>query len=227
MYKPRVSWDIPAEGKVLDGLAQMPLGMSVWFLVNRLWVWCSTFCSVVVWHSLAAGPVYYEDLLSGLQGCVFCLSLLPLSPHPSLGSEQNFQKWKHRLICETFCSLSVREKMILGDLGVLAWDHLVYGRHTHQWRVSQTCWFVVTALALAVLEDHSALRELGVELRGNVKSHGSGLNMSYHQMQDKHWWACPVCRAGSFPSPSTTVTGQTDSSGFPFLRLMQSRVAIN
>lgn len=110
MHKPRVSWDIPAEGKVLVGLAQMPLGMSVWFLVNRLWLWCSTFCSVVVWHSPAAGPVYSEDLLSGLQGCVFCLSLLPLSPRPSLGSEQNFQRWKHRLIRETFCSLTCEGK---------------------------------------------------------------------------------------------------------------------
>lgn len=56
----------------------------------------------------------------------------------------------------------------------------------------------------------AALMELGVDLQGNVKSRGSGLNMSYHQMQAKHWWTCPVCRAGSFLGRSTTVTGQTD-----------------
>lgn len=49
--------------------------MSVQFLANRLWVWCSRL------YCLAVGPIYCEDLLSGLQGCLLPLSLLPLFPH--------------------------------------------------------------------------------------------------------------------------------------------------
>lgn len=200
--------------------------MSVQFLANRLWVWCSRL------YCLAVGPIYCEDLLSGLQGCLLPLSLLPLFPHFFLWDPSRTFGDGSTVSFAFFLLFKCKEK---GDPQRLrspglrldpAWDVSVtyditaaeQGCNWALWKGTGWKEFFKLAYlfsrlwALAVLKGH--LCSYGVELQGNFKSCDTGLNVSYHQIQDKHWWVCPVCRAGSFLGRSTTATGQT-ARNFP------------